>query len=305
MVDETTQETPTTEEVKADAPEQKASETTEEAPKGEGLISEEPKQAQGGNAPIPEGLDEEIFDAETRTLKEAAVVERLKKLNAEVASSKKQANDMRRKLSKGVDVPDRLEDYAEGYVPEEKYEYFLEDKESEVGKYINQRMADIEKLAYDSGMSKAQTNVFKDAYLRELECLKAIDCRTEEEKEKARAEYLQEQKNLLGDDAEQIIKANVRFTKDYGLWSEDERKWLMGEMNKSAVANSFMNKVRKLFDNNTSEDIPVRGVSVSGLADDRTLADEYYNPATSDSRREQILQLRRDAGRGGHLPMPR
>lgn len=307
MVDETTQETPKTEEVKADAPEQKASETTEQPTeeKGEGLIVEEPKQAQEGNAPIPEGLDEEIFDAETRTLKEAAVVERLKKNTEEIGRWKKQANDMRRKLSKGVEAPEKVEEYAEGYVPEERYEFMMDDNESNAGKHIHEVLSELDKFAYDHGMSKQANKDLKDMYMRYAENVQIIDGRSEEEKDKARAEYVAEQKKLLGPDAEQIIKDNVRFTKNYGMWTDDERKWLMGEMNKSAVANSFMNKVRKLFGENTSEDIPVRGVSVSGLADDRTLADEYYKAETTDARREQILQMRRDAGRTGGLPMPR
>ena len=80
MVDETTQETP---EVKADAnteadaPEQKASEENQNE---EGLLGkeEEPKE----NAPIPDGLDAEIFDAETRTLKEDKVDELCEKYPA-------------------------------------------------------------------------------------------------------------------------------------------------------------------------------------------------------------------------------
>lgn len=300
MSEETTQETPVVD--TADAPEQKASE--QETQQAEGLIPQEEEKPVEGNAPIPEGLDEELFDAETRTLKESAVVERLKKDTEDIARWKKQANDMRRKLSKGVDIPDKQEEYAEGYVPEEKYEYFLEEKESPVGKYLEEGMKAIEKTAYDTGMSKAQANAIKDLFLRNAENTQILDTRTEEEKEKARAEYLQEQKALLGEDAEQIIKQNVRFTKDYGLWSEDEKKWMLGQMDKSAVANSVINKVRKLFDGNTSEDIPVRGVSVSGLADDRTLATEYYDEKTSDARRMQILQQRIDAGRSGGLPMP-
>ena len=141
--------------------------------------------------------------------------------------------------------------------------------------------------------------------MKYAEEVQIIDGRTEEEKAQAKAEYIAQQKKLLGDDAEVILKENKKFTENYGLWSEDERKYLLGEMNKSAVANSIWQKVRKLFGANPSDDIPTRGVSVSGLADDRTLADEYYNEATTDSRRMEILQMRIDAGRTGGLPSPR
>lgn len=299
MVDETNQETPEATVAEADAPEQKASETNEE-----GLLPEDDKPAEG-NAPIPEGLDEEIFDTETRQLKEAAVVERLKKNNEDIERWKKQANDMRRKLSKGVDAPEKVEAYAEGYVPEERYEFVMDDNETTEGKHIHGVLESLDKFSFDHGLSVETAKDLKNLYMKYAEEVQIIDGRTEEEKAQAKAEYIAQQKKLLGDNAEEILKDNKRFTENYGLWSDDEKKYLLGEMNKSAVANSIWQKVRKLFDANPSSDIPVRGVSVSGLADDRTLADEYYNEATTDQRRMEILQLRIDAGRTGGLPSPR
>lgn len=299
MVDETNQETPT--EQVADAPEQKASE--EKVVEEKGLLPEDKTETEG-NAPIPEGLDEEIFDTETRTLKEAAVVERLKKNTEEIGRWKKQANDMRRKLSKGVEAPEDIKEYAEKFIPDERYEFTMSDNETDVGKHVHGVLDSLDRFAYDHGMSVETTKDLKNLYLKYAEDVQIIDGRSEEEKEKARADYIAEQKKLLGDNADTIIKQNARFARDYGMWSEDERKWMLSQMDKSAVANSFMNKVRKLFDSNTSDDIPVRGVSVSGLADDRTLAREYYSKDTSDARKMQILQQRIDAGRTGGLPMP-
>lgn len=298
MVDETNQETP---EVKteADAPEQKASETTE------GLMPETDNTVETTNAPIPEGLDDEIFDAETRMLKEDKVVERLKKNTEDIEKWKKQANDMRRKLSKGVDAPEKVEAYAEGFVPEERYEFIVGDTESNEGKHINGVLGELDKFAFEHGLSVETAKDLKNMYMRYAEDVQIIDGRSEEEKAKAKAEYIAEQKKILGDNADAILKENKRFTEEYNLWSEDERRYLLAEMNKSAVANTVWQKVRQLFGQNTSEDIPVRGVSVSGLADDRTLADEYYNPATTDARRMEILQMRVDAGRTGGLPSPR
>lgn len=298
MVDETNQETP---EVKteADAPEQKASETTE------GLMPETDNTVETTNAPIPEGLDDEIFDAETRMLKEDKVVERLKKNTEDIEKWKKQANDMRRKLSKGVDAPEKVEAYAEGFVPEERYEFIVGDTESNEGKHINGVLGELDKFAFEHGLSVETAKDLKNMYMRYAEDVQIIDGRSEEEKAKAKAEYIAEQKKILGDNADAILKENKKFTEEYNLWSEDERRYLLAEMNKSAVANTVWQKVRQLFGQNTSEDIPVRGVSVSGLADDRTLADEYYNPATTDARKFEILQMRVDAGRTGGLPSPR
>ena len=299
MVDETNQETPEAAVAEADAPEKKASETNQE-----GLMPTEEKPAEG-NAPIPEGLDDEIFDAETRTFKEAAVVERLKKNTEDIEKWKKQANDMRRKLSKGVDAPEKIEAYSENYVPEERYDFVMEDNETVEGKHIHEVLGTLDKFAFDHGLSVETAKDLKNLYMKYAEDVQIIDGRSEDEKAQAKAQYIAEQKKLLGDNAEQILKENKKFTEEYGLWTDDERKYLLDQMNRTAVANSVWQKVRKLFGQNPSDDIPVRGVSVSGLADDRTLADEYYRETTTDQRRMEILQQRIDAGRSGGLPSPR
>lgn len=299
MVDETNQETPEVNLTEADAPEQKASETTE------GLMPETDKAVETTNAPIPEGLDDEIFDAETRMLKEDKVVERLKKNTEDIEKWKKQANDMRRKLSKGVDAPEKVEAYAENYVPDERYEFIMGDNETVEGKHIHSVLSDLDKFAFEHGLSVETAKDLKNMYMRYAEDVQIIDGRSEEEKAKAKADYVAQQRKILGDNADVILKENKKFTEEYGLWSDDERKYLLNEMNKSAVANTVWQKVRQLFGQNTSDDIPVRGVSVSGLADDRTLADEYYKDTTTDARRMEILQMRIDAGRTGGLPSPR
>lgn len=300
MVDETTQETPTEETTVADAPEQNASETTQQET---GLLGDDDKPSE--NAPIPDGLDADIFDAETRTLKESAVVERLKQNQADIEKWKKQANDMRRKLSKGVEAPEKIEAYAENYVPEERYDFIMEDNETVEGKHIHDVLGKIDEFAFNHGMSVETAKDLKNLYMKYAEDVQIIDARSEEEKAESRKQYIEEQRKMLGDNADEILKANKRFLEDYGLWTDDERKYLLGEINKTAVANTVWGKIRKLFGQSASDDIPTRGVSVSGLADDRSLADEYYNPNTTDARRMEILQLRRDAGRNTSLPMPR
>lgn len=272
----------------------------------EGLDTEtkETETTEITNAPIPDGLDDEIFDAETRTLKEDKVVERLKSLNEQITNAKKQANDMRKKLSKGVEAPEKVEEYAEAYTPEERYEFVMSDTESNEGKHIHGVLDVLDKFAYEHGMSKEANKDLKDLYIKYAEEVKIIDARSEEEKETDKATYIAEQKKILGDNANEIIKANVKFFKEYGIFNEDEKKELLLAMDKSAVWNNIGAKIRKLFGQTTSSDIPTRGGIVSGLADDTTLAREYYNPSTPDSRRMEILQQRIDAGRTGGMPMP-
>ena len=279
--------------------EEQGQDTTEQG----GLVEKEEGTKEEGFAPIPEGLDDEIFDAENRTLKEDKVVERLKQNQTDIERWKKQANDMRRKLSKGVDAPEKIEDYAEQFVPEERYEFIVGETETDVGKHVNEVLGLLDKFAYNHGLSVETAKDLKNMYLRYTEDVKISDPRTEDEKAQDRASYIAEQKNKLGDNAESIIRENVKFFREYGIFSDEEKKELLGAMDKSATWNSIGMKIRKLFGQNTSTDIPVKSSLVSGLADDETLAKEYYDDKTSDARRMQILQSRIDAGRTGRLPM--
>ena len=255
------------------------------------------------NADIPEGFDAEIFDAETRTLKQAAVADRLKHLNEQVESYKKQATDMRRKLSKGVDAPDSVDAYETSYKPEERYE-FLDTDDSNEANHVKDVLKELDQFAFDHGLPVDTAKDLKNMYLKYAEDVQIIDGRSAEEKEAARVQFINEQKKLLGDGADTIIKENLKFFKEYGFFNDDEKKELLGAMDKSAVWNSIGYKMRKLFGQNSSADIPVRGVAVSGLADDMTLAREYNDPKTTDARRWEIIQQRADAGRAGGLPMP-
>ncbi len=251
---------------------------------------------------VPEGIDKELFDEESRTLKVDAVREALKKKDADIENYKKQATDMRRKLSKGVDIPKDIKDYAEKYVPDDRYINFVEDKESEVGKHISDVMGALDNFAFNHGLSIETTKDFKDLVLSYMEDVKILDTRSDEEKAADDAKFLKEQKEILGDNADQIIKDNLNFFKNYGIFNDDEKKLLMSSMGKNAAWNTIGFKIRKLFGQNTTADIPNGGVAIGGLPDDVTLAKEYNAATTSPQRRMQILQQRIDSGRTGKLP---
>ena len=114
---------------------------------------------------VPEGIDEELWDKEKGALKQDAVLERLSSKDKEIENFKKQALDMRRKISKGIETPDSAEKYAELYTADEKYNAILSDTESNAGKYINASMKNIDKIAFDNGMTKEQANAMKNAFL--------------------------------------------------------------------------------------------------------------------------------------------
>lgn len=98
-------------------------------------------------------------------MKEAAVVDRLKANNEEIARWKKQANDMRRKLSKGVDAPEHVEDYSNDFMPDEKYDAIMADVETVNGKHVHEVLGELDKFAFDHGMSKETAKDLKEYVL--------------------------------------------------------------------------------------------------------------------------------------------
>ena len=249
---------------------------------------------------VPQGIDEALWDKEKGSLNQDAVLERLSAKDKEIENYKKQALDMRRKISKGIETPESAEKYAELYTADEKYDTILNDKESNAGKYINQSMANIDKLAFDNGMTKEQANAVKNAFLQVMEEVSIIDTRTDEQKATDKAQYIKEQKAMLGDKAEEIIKDNVEFCQNYGVFDNEEKKFLLESVGKSAVANKVVAKIRELFGEKVSS---IPSVSADNLPSDIELAKEYNNPATTDARRMEIIQQRINAGRTDMLPV--
>ena len=252
------------------------------------------------NQQVPQGIDEALWDKEKGSLNQDAVLERLSAKDKEIENYKKQALDMRRKISKGIETPESADKYAELYTADEKYNAILSDTESNAGKYINASMKNIDKIAFDNGMTKEQANAMKNAFLKVMEEVSIIDTRTDEQKASDKAQYIKEQKAILGDKAEEIIKENVEFCKNYGVFDNEEKKFLLESAGKSAVANKVIAKIRELFGEKVSN-IPT--VSADNLPSDMELAKEYNRPETSDARRMEIIQQRINAGRTDPLPV--
>jgi hypothetical protein len=139
---------------------------------------EEPTTPEETDSTIPEGFDETLYDTETKSLKIDAVKERFEKDAKEMESLKKQRDDMRRKLSKGVATPDKKEDYD--YLPEEKYTPYMEEGNI-VGNHIRECFDKLSDIAFKNGVSKEADAEYKQALLQELEALHIMDTRSEEE----------------------------------------------------------------------------------------------------------------------------
>lgn len=233
---------------------------------------------------IPEGFDETLYDKEAKALKVDAVRERLDKDAKEMESLKKQRDDMRRKLSKGVDIPEKQEDYD--YLPEEKYNKYMGEGDI-VGNHIRECFDKLSEIAYKNGVSKQADAAYKEALLQELEALRIVDTRPQEQIDADKAKELEKQKEILGDKFKEIVQKNVEFYKASGPFTAEERKFMMDLMGRSGHANNIFRKVREMLDTGASFDIPAVSDDTGSI--ERAVA-EYNDPNTSDKRRGQILE---------------
>lgn len=266
----------------------------EPAPAGnmtDGLLND------GGQIPVvPEGVDPELWDESTMTLKKDAVLERLKNKDAEIEKYKKQSLDMRRKLSKGVETPEKVEDYAADYVFDEKYDSTLADKDSDISKYVTSAMDEINKLAVENGFTLQQTKIVKDKFMQVMEDVSLIDTRSDDEKAKSRAAYIQEQKKLLGDDADNIIKSNANWVANYNFFEGPAKEFLSKALRDSAAGNLVVYQIRQLLRDKTTANNSIPTMPASdGLPSDEEYRKEWKE--ATPERRMRIIQERMAAGR--------
>lgn len=233
---------------------------------------------------IPEGFDDKLYDTETKSLRIEAVKERFDNDKKEMESLKKQRDDMRRKLSKGANVPDKIEDYE--FIPEERYNKYMGEGDI-VGDHIRQCFDKLSDIAFKNGVSKEADAIYKQALLDELEALRVVDTRSQEQIDADKAKELEKQKEILGADYKEIVEKNVDFYKASGPFTTEERKFMMDLMSKSGHANNIFRKVREMLDTGRSMDIPTTATDAGSAS---KLAAEYNDPNTSDRRRSQILE---------------
>lgn len=240
---------------------------------------------------IPEGFDESLYDVETQSLKLDAVRDKFTAKDKEIESYKKQALDLRRKLSKGVETPDSIEKYE--YTPDAKYDAYVLNDDSAEGKHIKETLDNLSKFALDNGLSLEASKNLKTMALEYMEKVHILDTRSDEEKKAERKTYLEEQRKILGDDAEKIIKENVDFYSSRGPFTADERKFLKNAIGESAIANNILRKMREFMNTGMTYDIPATS---DFNTDIESLRKEYLDEKTSDKRREQILYKAAEEG---------
>lgn len=247
----------------------------------------------------PEGMEAELY--EKGALSADKVKERIEALKSEVQSAKTNEANMRKKLSTKGTVPEKVEDYGE-YTPDEAYKEYYENEDYKEGLEANLKA--IDKLAFDSGMTKDQCKAVKDAFNKLI-----VENGIVEDKatiEARNQEYIKAEMGKLGKDAVQVITKNVEFVKNDNRFNENEKEFLLNMMDTGgAVAVTIVNKMRLGHGGEFAGDniIPASGSS-GGIPSDTDLAREYYNSETSSARRAEIIKQRIEAGRTGKLPQP-
>ena len=220
----------------------------------------------------------------------------------ETEKYKKQALDMRRKLSKGVVVPSSIEEYDD-WTPDEKYAKFYNDSETEAGVFAKECLAEINKMAFENAFSKEQSSAVKNMFNQLMENLNIFETATPEEQNQKKLEWLRQEKEKLGEQADSIIEQSGNFYKNCNLFAPEEKQLILSLMNQGAEGVRLFHKIKGLLaGNHLGDDIPFSS-GLNGLPDDYTLAREYNSITTTPERRFQILKLRQEAGRNGGLPL--
>lgn len=247
----------------------------------------------------PEGMEAELYD--NGALSADKVKSRIDALKSEAEAARTNEANMRKKLSTKGTVPEKVEDYGE-YTPSDEYKDIYANEEYKES--LSESLKAIDKMAFDSGMTKDQCKAVKDMFSKfVVENNLVEDSATLEAK---RQEYIETEMSKLGTNAVEVIKANVHFVQNDNRFNEAEKELLMDFMDtQGAAAVNIVNKMRLGHGGAYAGDniIPASGAS-GGLPSDTELAREYYAKETSSTRRQEIMMKRIEAGRTGRLPQP-
>lgn len=193
-------------------------------------------------------------------------------------------------------IEEKQEINYDGYKPDSKFSKYYESDEE-----TKNTLNDFNKIAKDNNLTKEQHRAIVDFMNNVLEKTGIFDTRTDLEKKAQQEEWLKNEKAKLGENADKIINSNVEFINNFGMFNKEQKNELLNFMSRNALSCSVVNTLKNCLIGN-EKSIP-SDIKVGGLADDYTLAKEYYDEKTSDRRREEIINQRIEAGRTGFLPL--
>jgi hypothetical protein len=245
-------------------------------------------------------LDPRLSTADGKLNKEGAKAF-LAEVKAEREKNEKRILDLRRKVSDGH-APEDKKEYFQDYAPkEDRYMKFF-DPAAPSANEINQIKDSLADVYHDAGLSRRQADDMTHVMLKVLENTGVIDARTKEEKYIDQQKWVEDQKHLLGSNADNIIREARLFVENAPIFSAKTKNSLLDMMNKLGAP--FIDTLHQLKDayGSGTGGVPGGNVgSLGGLASDVELKQEYMKEGTSDLRKQEIIAQRAKAGRTGRL----
>jgi len=224
-----------------------------------------------------------------------------KELKEKDENYEKRILQLRRKVSDNKAAQTK-EDYFKDFAPEEKYmKYFSPETPEETRKVFDEITGELSDVYFDAGLSTKQADDVSNAMLQTMEKLGVLDLRTDEQKWIAQKEWIEEQKKILGPNAENVIRETKNFINNAQAFSAKTKNQLIDMMN--TLGADFIDAMQQVKDayGGATGGIPINAAAVGGLPSDSELKTEYLDPNTPDRRREEIMLLRSRAGRTGRL----
>ena len=261
------------------------------------------EQPTNPNLEYPEGFDEKTYDLATKSVKTEGIKEREDSIRKEMENYKKQAQDMRKIISKGK-AKETADEYADSYVPQEGYEGFY-NFEDGANPEVKEAFDKVTKMATEQALNIEQHRAVTDTLNDIMTQAGVLDTRTPEQIEIQQKDWLREENKKLSDDpveAVRIINQTVDWVQGMNVFSDAEKEVLGKVMDTGAEGVAIINKFRTMF-GGRGKDVPTIEVSGSGLSSDLTLATEFNKPDTTQARRIEIMEQRRAAGRTDPMPI--
>lgn len=268
-------------------------------------IAEDPSDKITESAPDFETSpkDEYAFDARLYTedgkFNKDGAKEFLDELKEKEEKYEKRILDLRRKVSDGKAIEDKEKIFQDFAPANEKHmKYFDETTPENIKQEIKSITDKLAERYYDSALTQRQADDITNTVLDVMESVGLLDTRTEEDKYIARQEWIKTQKQALGANADNIIRASRNFVENTHMFDAKTKNTLIELM--ESVGAPVISAIHQIADSKAGN-IPVNVSNLGGLKSDVELYEEYMRPDTGELRRQEIINQRAAAGRTGRL----
>jgi len=207
---------------------------------------------------------------------------------------------LRKVVSRNGEVVKQADEYFQDYAPAERFnKYFSEETPKETKEYLQKMTGDLSKRYLDIGLNKQQAFEVSNAILEVMEQVGVLDTRTEEQRYIDDQKYIQEQKQRLGANAENIIREAETFILSSNEFDARQKNKMLDMIKGGDMALvSIMHSIKDSFGSRTGG-VPSNITNLGGLPSDKDLWMEYQT--ANPLRRDEIIAQRAKAGRTGKL----